>query len=146
MTRPFASPQVQAAFNVPDPVARDGMLALRDLILETADGIAGIGRIEETLRWGQPAYLTSQSRCGTTLRIGLAKQARFALFVHCRTQIIPEFTRTFSGWDRVDGTRAVLFDTASQIDPFRHGWLVERALTYHKSPKRTHPAAIPDSD
>ena len=33
--------------------------------------------------------------------------------------------------DRTEGTRAILFDDASQIDILRHGWLIRRALTYH---------------
>jgi Domain of unknown function (DU1801) len=133
MKYPFASPQVETAFHVPDPIAREGLLALRNLILDTAHTIPKVGRIEESLRWGQPAYLTSQSGSGTTLRVGLSKKARFALFVHCQTSVISRFAQAFPGWDRIDGNRAVLFDTASEIDSFRHGWLIKHALTYHRS-------------
>lgn len=50
----------------PKPV-RAGVLALRDLILETADEIEGVGLIEEALRWGQPSYLTSETGSGGLL-------------------------------------------------------------------------------
>lgn len=133
MKYPFPSAQVQTAFQVPDPLAREGLLALRNLILDTAQSLPQIGEIEESLRWGQPAYLTSQTKSGTTIRVGLSKQARFALFVHCQTTVISEFEQSFPGWDLIDGNRAVLFDRKRDIEPFRHGWLIRRAFTYHRS-------------
>jgi hypothetical protein len=33
--------------------------------------------------------------------------------------------------DKIDGTRAILFDEPSQIDPIRHGMLIKSVLTYH---------------
>lgn len=134
MTPDFANPKVAAAFDVADPVARDGLMALRQLIFDTAVQTPETGGVEEALRWGQPAYLTRQRETGSTLRIGIPKGARFALFVHCQSQLIPEFIRTFPAWDRLEGTRAVLFDDPAEVDPVRHGWLVRRALTYHIRP------------
>lgn len=132
MTPPFADPETAAAFDaVADPLARDGMLRLRALIHETAADLPQIGQLHETLRWGQPAYLTPDTKAATTLRLGVPKAARFALFVHCRTSLISDFSAAFPGWDRVEGSRAVLFDDPAQIDPLRHGWLIRQALTYH---------------
>lgn len=130
MKYPFASQRVEEAYNLSDTIAREGLLLLRDMIFETAQGRPEIGSIEETLRWGQPAYLTPQTKAGTTLRLGVSKFARFALFVHCQSRLIPEYLSAYPMWDRVDGTRAVLFDHATEIDPLRHGWLIEQALTY----------------
>ncbi|MEX0305703.1 MAG: DUF1801 domain-containing protein [Leisingera sp.] len=134
MIPPFASAQIEAAFNLPDPQARDGLLALRRLIFETAAGTPEVGRIEEALRWGQPSYLTPERKTGSTIRIGVPKAARFALFVHCQSRLIPEFAAAFPAWDRFEGTRAVLFDDPAEIEPIRHGWLIKRALTYRIRP------------
>jgi len=131
MKYPFASAKVEQAFALDDVEARCGLLALRALILDTAAKLPAVGQIEETLRWGQPAYLTPDSKSGSTLRLGVPKAARFGLFVHCQSQLIPEFITTFPAWDRVEGTRAVLFDHANEVEPLRHGWLIKRALTYH---------------
>ena len=38
--------------------------------------------------------------------------------------------------NRVEGTRAVLFDHVADIDPLRHGWLIEQALTYRLRKKK----------
>ena len=131
MTIPFASEPVAAAFNAAAPKTRAGLLALRTLIFETAAELPSIGRLEEALRWGQPAYLTPDTKSGSTIRLGIPKKAEFALFVTCKTSLIADYITMFPGQDRIEGTRAVLFDDPSQIDPLRHGWLIRRALTYH---------------
>ncbi len=111
----------------PEP-ARDGVLCLRDLILKVAAGLPQLGALVETLKWGQPAYLAPK---GSTLRIGLHKEASFALFAHCQSGIISDYAQTFPGWDRIDGNRAVLFDAPGQIEPDRLSHLIQHALTYH---------------
>lgn len=130
MRYPFASQQVETAYDLPDSVAREGLLLLREMIFDIAKARPETGQIEETLRWGQPAYLTPQTKSGTTIRLGVHKSARFALFVHCQSRVIPAYLEAYPMWDRVDGTRAVLFDHATEIEPRRHSWLVEQALTY----------------
>ncbi len=131
MRHPFASDQVAAAFDAAAPTARAGMLALRDLILTTGADLPEIGRVEEALRWGQPAYLTPDKKAGTTIRSGVPKSGDFALFVHCQTSLITEYSQMFPDQDRIEGTRAILFTAPDQVDPLRHGWLIRRALTYH---------------
>ncbi len=131
MTQLFQSDAVAAAFDAAPPRARDGLLALRALIIETANGLPRIGRLEEALRWGQPAYLTPDRKAGTTLRLGVPGTGGFALFVHCRTSLIADYITMFPDQDRIEGARAVLFDHVAQVDPQRHGWLIRRALTYH---------------
>jgi hypothetical protein len=133
MRRPFACDRIAAAFNLADDQARMGLLKLRDLILETAETLPDIGPVGEALRWGQPSYI---SRKGTPLRLGVPKSARFGLFVHCQSRVIPNYIERYPAWDRIDGTRAVLFDRPDQIEPLRHGWLIRHALTYKMKASR----------
>lgn len=126
---PFKSPAVEAAYAAFPAPARGGLLHLRQLILATAKSLPDPAPLSEELKWGQPAYLTPK---GTTIRLGIPKTAQFALFVHCQTRLISEFVETFPGRDRIEGTRAILFDTPTQISDERHGWLITRALTYHQ--------------
>ncbi|OED48545.1 DUF1801 domain-containing protein [Leisingera sp. S232] len=130
----FAGPEIETAFAVSDPLAQEGLLRLRRLILDTVAETPEAGRVEEVLRWGQPSYITPDTKIGSTIRLGVPKAARFALFVHCQSQLIPEFAKVFPAWDRLEGTRAVLFDDPRQVEPLRHGWLVKRALIYKKRP------------
>ena len=131
MTYPFDCAKVEQAFDLEDAEARSGLMALRVLIFDIAAEIPAVGRVEEALRWGQPAYLTPDSKSGSTIRLGVPKAARFGLFVQCQSRLIPEYIATFPAWDRVEGTRAVLFDHPREVEPLRHGWLIKRALTYH---------------
>ena len=131
MNQSFASEAVKAAFETFLPNTRQGLLVLRALIYKTAARLPEVGQLEEALRWGQPAYLTPQTKSGSTLRLGVPKAGGFALYAHCQTDIISSFVATFPGHDRVDGNRAILFDDIQQIDPARHGLLIRHALTYH---------------
>ncbi|WP_170341241.1 DUF1801 domain-containing protein [Ruegeria arenilitoris] len=127
--RSFDDPNVASAYEAFAADTRRGALVLRDLVLATAQELQPAVSVTEALRWGQPAYLSPK---GTTIRLGGHTSARFALFVHCQTRLIGEFTSAFPGADRIDGNRAILFDEVGKIDPVRHGWLIARALTYHR--------------
>ncbi len=125
------TPQVTAAFDAFPDAVRPGLVQLRGLILDCAADLPQIGTLREELRWGQPAYLPSAPRIGSTLRLGVPKSGGFAIYAHCGTSIIRDFAEAFPGLDRIEGNRAVQFDNVDQIDPARHGHLIRHALTYH---------------
>ena len=122
--------EVQAVFDAAPTQAREAMLRLRALIFEVAAGLPEIGVLHETLRWGQPAYVTSK-RAGASLRIAVPKTGGAALYTHCQTSLIADFTAAFPGMDQVEGSRAIHFEDATQIDPVRHAMLITSVLTYH---------------
>jgi hypothetical protein len=96
----FHDPRVEAAFAAFPDSTRDALLGMRALIFQTAAETAGVGPVEETLKWGQPAYLTRETGAGTTIRLGVPKAGGAAIYVHCQTTIIGEggtSTRTRSG-------------------------------------------------
>src|SRR5690348_13499501 len=64
---------VDAVFAAYPPALRKKLKSLRRLILETAKKTAGVGPLEETLKWGQPSYLPVRSGSGTTVRIDQVK-------------------------------------------------------------------------
>lgn len=130
ITTPALPPDVGQVIAGYQPPVRQGVLRLRDLIFDVAGDIPQAHPLQETLRWGQPAYLTPP-RVGSTLRLGPHKDAVFALFAHCQTTIIASYAQAFPGWDRIDGNRAVLFDRPEQIEPERLSHLIHHALTYH---------------
>lgn len=131
MIRPFADDKVKAAYDAFPAGAREMTLTLRDLIFSVASDNPQVGEIEETLKWGQPSYLTPQTKSGSTLRIGVPKQGGAALFAHCATDIISTYASTFPGSDRIEGNRAVIFTTADDIVPMRLRLLIYHGLTYH---------------
>ena len=96
-TGDFEDPAVDAVFSAyPNPV-RAKLLAVRRLIFETAGTTEGVGALQETLRWGQPSYLTPQTKSGSTIRIDQAKSAagRYAVFFHCQTDLVETFRELY---------------------------------------------------
>lgn len=128
---PFASPSVADAFDAFPETAIEAALALRDLIFEVAGQTPEAGQIAETLRWGQPSYITPETKSGSTLRIGATKAGEAAILAHCGTQIIRTYAATFPDMDKIDGNRAVIFESVDDIAPDRIGLLIRHGLTYH---------------
>lgn len=127
----FETTQVAEVFGCfPNP-QRAGLLVLRSLIYSCAADLPQIGRLQETLKWGQPAYLTPDKRAATTLRLGCPKSGGFALYVHCQSNVIPAFRQVFPEYFRFENTRAVLFETEADIQPDKLRLLLIHALTYH---------------
>lgn len=124
---------VAAAFDALDPNLRAHLLALRTAILGVAADDPRIGPLTETLKWGQPAYLTDATKSGTTIRLGTSKKApnHAALFVHCQTSLVGQWRDLYSGVLDFEDNRAVLFDLNKSLpgDPLRH--CIAMALTYH---------------
>ena len=131
MTRHFENPDVKAVFDGLPGGMRDTAMTLRDLIFDVAQDSPQVGRVEETLRWGQPSYLTPDTKSGSTLRIGLAKSGGVAIFAHCATDIISTYAATFAGSDQIEGNRAVIFKDRPDIVPDRIRLLIFHGLTYH---------------
>jgi len=106
-------------------------MALRTLIFAVAADSPGVGPVQETLKWGQPAYLTPVSRAGSTIRLGMPKSGGYAIFAHCQTTIIADFRALFGPDFTYDGNRAVIFDEAPPPDLDKLRTLIASALTYH---------------
>jgi hypothetical protein len=119
------TPQVQEVFEGFVPEARAGLMRLRALILREAEAI---GPVEETLRWGQPAYIV---KGGSPIRLGVPKTGGFALYVICSTSLIDDFRPVAPKDMRVEGKRAVLFASLDEIDEGALALLIRRALRYH---------------
>ncbi len=128
---PFQNPDVAHVFDAFPEVERGCLLQMRTLVFDAAARIDGVGRIEETLKWGQPSYLTPDTKSGTTLRLGLPKSGGVGMFVHCQTRIISEFQAQFPEDFSFDGTRGVLIDPSQPLPLDKIEILIARALTYH---------------
>jgi hypothetical protein len=129
---PPMSHPVQQAFAACTGSCQIGMHHLRRLIFTTAAIHPQIGHVVEDLRWGQPAYLTPDTRAACSLRIGPHPDGGFGLFVHCKTDLIAAFLQGPGAGHRTEGTRAVLFRTAEEITDHPLTMLITGALTYHQ--------------
>lgn len=135
--RPFASAAVQGVFAAYPPRMRRKLLALRALIFRTAATTDGVGELEETLKWGEPAYVTARSGSGSTIRIDWkkARPAQYAIYFHCRTDLIATFRTIFPREFTYDGNRAIVFDADARVPVDALSFCVAAALTYHRRRK-----------
>ena len=98
---------VDAVFDAyPKPV-KAKLLALRRLIFDTAKATKGVGALEETLKWGQPSYLTPETKSGSTIRIDQVKAeaGQYAVYFHCQTDLVETFRELYPEL-RYGGNRA----------------------------------------
>lgn len=128
---PFKDSSVEAMFNAFPQPARTGLLALRSLIFETAAVTPDVGALQETLKWGQPAYLTPQTKSGSTIRLGLPKIGGFAIYTHCQTTILSDFQIMFPDDFVYEGNRAIQFKDSDALALDKLRMLIRSALTYH---------------
>src|SRR5664279_193191 len=84
-----SDPAVDTVFNAYPAPLKAKLQALRRLIFETARTTEGVGLLQETLKWGQPGYLTPETRSGSTIRIDQVKSdaRQYAVYFHCQTAV-----------------------------------------------------------
>ena len=129
----FENPDVAAVFDSYPKDVRKPLLRLRQLILETAASTDGVGALEETLKWGQPSYLTAKPKTGSTIRIDRVKgrEGKYALYVHCQTNLVSTFREIYPDSFSYEGNRSIVFDAGDSLpeEELRH--CISLALTYH---------------
>ena len=118
--KPIQSSAVAKVFEAYPSGIRKRLFALRELVFETAAATAGVGELEETLKWSEPAYVTAQSKSGSTVRLGWkrANPSQYAMYFHCQTNLVQTFKTLFPGEFSFEGNRAIVFteDAAVPID------------------------------
>ena len=124
---------LQAFLDFP-PHMQPKLLALRALILQTAATTDGVGPLEETLKWGEPAYLTSQSKRGSTIRLGWnkTKPTQYAMYFICHTNLVARFRQMFPDQLTFDGDRAIIFEEDDMVPTEVLSICIAEALTYHR--------------
>jgi hypothetical protein len=137
----FSDPAVDAVFRAyPEPL-RTKLLALRRLILDTAAATKGVGELEETLKWGQPSYLTAATKSGSTIRIDRMKASanRYAVYFHCQTDLVATFRELYPKQLTYAGNRAVIFNADDAIPEAALRHCLGLALTYHLRKRKMQP-------
>jgi hypothetical protein len=126
------NPAVQQVFDSYPVAARRPLLELRRQIHELAREVPGVGPLTETLKWGEPAYLTSASHSGTTIRIAWkpGMPDHYSVFLHCRTTLIEDCRGLFPELNCI-GNREIRLSCAAPVPAALRECLL-LALTYHK--------------
>ncbi len=148
MAKRFDDPQVKAAFDAHTCAVRKKLKQIRALIYSVAKETHGVGALEEKLTWGQPSYVTSETRSGSSIRLGREKKTEgdFALFFKCRTTLVASLRERYESVFRFEGNRAILFDAEDELPIPELSECIAMALTYNldkisprpRSPKESH--------
>ncbi len=119
--------EVAAVFARHPEAVRRALLEARALIFEAAEE-TGVGPLTETLKWGEPAYLTEATKAGSTVRLGLVG-GRAAVLFNCRTSLLDGFRADFPELECSGDRALILTDAAAAVMPI----CLARALTYHRA-------------
>ena len=123
--------QVETLIQSYPAIPRKKLLKLRQLIFETAASIDGLQHLEETLKWGEPSYITKK---GSTLRIDwkAKKPDQYAMYFSCSTKLVSTFKEVFESKLNYEGNRAVVFNLKDEIPEDIVRKCIRAALTYKR--------------
>jgi len=128
----FVNADVAAAFKTYPADLRRRLMALRELVYETAAGTSGVGPLTEALKWGQPSFLTTETGSGTTVRIDrLKKSDGYAIYFHCQSGLVGQFKELYPDTFRYEGKRAIVFDAKDRVPVKALRHCIGLALTHH---------------
>ena len=137
------SSEVAAVFDTYPKNIKSKLMFLRQLIFNVASRTDGVGELEETLKWGQPSYLTTQTKSGSLVRIDQIKseEGKYAMYFHCQTTLIDTFKEIYRGQFEFGGNRSIIFDVKDKVPVAELSHCVSMALTYHLNRKQNNRAS-----
>ncbi len=137
-TTAFANIEIENHFSAYPNDIRQRLMAVRELIFSEASRSEEIGELEETLKWNQPAYLTTKTKSGSTIRIDWYKKdpGKVALFFHCQTDLVETFREIFPECFTYEKNRALIIEKGGKLQEKELRHCISMALTYHLNKKR----------
>ena len=136
------NPDVAAVFESYPQKIKSKLLFLRQLIFDTAASIESVGEIEETLKWGEPSYLTPKTKSGSTIRIAWkeSQEDQYSMYFKCTANLVPAFKEKYPKKFNFGGNRSIDFDINDEVPIKELKRCIALALTYHRNKKLETPA------
>ena len=103
---------------------------VRALILAVAEQ-DGITDLEETLKWGEPSYI---SKSGSTIRFDYKDIApqHFCIYFNCNTKLVETFKELYGDTFVYQGNRALVFELSQTLPNKELAHCLSLALRYKK--------------
>lgn len=126
-----SNPKVEVVFNYYPKSVQSHLHQQRELILGVARTIEGLDTLEETLKWGEPSYVTKH---GSTIRIDWKEKSpdQFAIYFKCTSHLVPTFKKIYTNQFNFEGSRAIIFKLDQKIPKTELKHCISMALKYHK--------------
>lgn len=127
----IAKPEVEKKLHSYPETAKEKLIRIRELIIETASNVEGLNKLEETFKWGEPSYVTKH---GSTLRMDWKAKnpEQVALYFQCTSNLVPTFRTIYKNHFLFEGNRALVLQLENEIPEEELKHCIALALTYHK--------------
>ena len=122
----------------PAPIQQK-LMRLRHMLLTLAVELDDVGFVEETLKWGEPSYLTKN---GSTIRMAWKKSQpdHYAIYFNCKTKLVDTFKEIYRDQFQFEGNRALVFHVNDDFNVPSHSpahalaieHCMAMALNYHR--------------
>lgn len=138
--RKFQNHKVEEVFIAYPKKFRKKLMFLRELIFDTGAMIEDVGELEETLKWGEPSYVTSQTKSGSTIRIDWKKSQpeQYAMYFNCKTTLVDTFKEIYADLFKYGDNRSIIFNVNDEIPVDELSDCIAIALTYRLNKKRRY--------
>lgn len=125
-----SAPEVEQKFSTYPKEIVPKLAYLRQLVRETASEHEQIEELEETLKWGEPSFLTKK---GSTIRIDWKAKSpdQYAMYFKCTSKLVSTFRTVFGDTFTYEKNRAILFGLEEDIPVDELKKCIEMALRYH---------------
>ena len=99
--------------------AQQKLLYIRQMIFDIAKQNTDVSEIEETLKWGEPAYV---AKSGSTIRLAWKASTPnyFAIYFICSTKLVETFKEIYPDIFIYEGNRAMIFSLEDEKIPSAH--------------------------
>tara|TARA_R110002049_G_scaffold88317_1_gene222983 strand:- start:2228 stop:2647 length:420 start_codon:yes stop_codon:yes gene_type:complete len=126
-----SNPKAKKVFNGYPKHVKPQLLYLRELVLEAAKEVNGLEKLEETLKWGEPSYVTKH---GSTVRMDWKPKTpnQYAMYFQCSSRLVSTFKTVYKDEFKFEGNRAIVFKLNDKIAETELKHCISLALTYHK--------------
>lgn len=117
----------------PDAV-RVKMQSIRALVIKTANEIPELENLQETLKWGEPSFVTKH---GSTLRMDWKKKTpdQYQVYFKCTSRLVETFKLKFGALFEYENKRAIIFQLDQEIPEAELKQCIRATLNYHKVKK-----------
>jgi len=124
------NPEFEAKMASYPDLIREKMHALRALVIETAKELSEITKVEETLKWGEPSFLTKK---GSTLRMDWKQKTpnQYAMYFKCTSRLVETFKMVFGNQFEYEKSRAIVFQIDQKVPTRELKKCIKAALMYH---------------
>lgn len=130
----ITDPKFEAKLATYPDVVRGKLQILRELVIKTAKETQEITRLEETLKWGEPSFLT---KTGSTLRMDWKEKApnQYQMYFKCTSRLVETFKLVFGELFEYEKNRAIIFQLDQEIPVEEVKKCIKATLIYHKVKK-----------